>query len=284
MFDKIDKIGKSIIQHGPNNDRVYLMKLHPKDVDRIINGLYDLVILKRYSKIFAKVPEWALDVFLNAGYKIEASIPEFYSGMIKCYFLSQFFSAKRSFLSKKNKKEIEDIIGLSSNYFSASPVSIPKDYTIKELGEDHAKALSRLYKNVFKVYPFPIFKEKYLIETMNQNIRYFGVFENEKLIAASSAEMDQEGQNAEMTDFATDPKYQGQNLSYFLLQEMERKIVDSGIQTAFTLARAHSHGMNKTFGRSEYLFGGTLVNNTNIGESIESMNVWYKPLKQLSSK
>jgi putative beta-lysine N-acetyltransferase len=279
MFDKIDKIGKSIIQHGPNNDRVYLMKLFPQDVERIIDDLYDLAILKRYSKIFVKVPEWALDVFQDNNYKIEASIPEFYSRTTKCYFLSQFFSAKRSFLSKKDKKEIDSIIELSSNYFSASEIPSPKDYHIKELSEHNVKSLAQLYKAVFKVYPFPIFKEKYLLETMNKNVRYFGVFEGDKLIAASSAEMDVEGQNAEMTDFATDPKYLGQNLSYFLLQAMESEMSNAGIHTAYTLARAHSHGMNKTFGRSEYLFGGTLINNTNIGQSIESMNVWYKPLK-----
>jgi hypothetical protein len=59
---------------------------------------------------------------------------------------------------------------------------------------------------------------------------------------------------------------------------MEQTIAASGIHMAYTIARAKSHGMNKTFGRSEYQFGGTLINNTNIGKSIESMNVWYKSL------
>ena len=31
MFDKIEKLDGSLIQHGPNNDRVYLMKLAGKD-------------------------------------------------------------------------------------------------------------------------------------------------------------------------------------------------------------------------------------------------------------
>jgi hypothetical protein len=48
------------------------------------------------------------------------------------------------------------------------------------------------------------------------------------------------------------------------------------IKTLYTIARATSHGMNKTFGRQGYIFAGTLINNTQIGESIESMNVWHK--------
>lgn len=278
MFDKIEKIGKSLIQHGPNNDRVYLLKLHPEDVDTIIDTLYSLTILKRYSKIFVKAPEWALKTFLDNNYKIEASVPNFYNNSTKCYFLAQFFNAKRSFLSKKDKKEIEDIIALSSLYFNASDIKLPDGYHISTLQTKDVKALAKLYKSVFNVYPFPIFKEKYLLETMKGHTTYFGVFSGNKLVAASSAEMDIEGQNAEMTDFATDPEHIGNNLSFYLLQFMEQTIAASGIHMAYTIARAKSHGMNKTFGRSEYQFGGTLINNTNIGKSIESMNVWYKSL------
>lgn len=278
MFDKTEKTGKSLIQHGPNNDRVYLLKLHPEDVSAIVDSLYSLTILKRYTKIFVKVPEWALDMFLDNNYKIEASIPNFYNYSTNCYFMSQFFSAKRSYLSKKDRKEIEDIIALSSNYFNASDIKLPDDYHISILQNKDVKALAKLYKSVFKAYPFAIFKEKYLLETMKGQTTYFGVFKGNKLVAASSAEMDMEGQNAEMTDFATDLEHIGRNLAYFLLQAMEQTVSESGIRMAYTIARAKSHGMNKTFGRSEYHFGGTLINNTNIGESIESMNVWYKSL------
>jgi putative beta-lysine N-acetyltransferase len=278
MFDKIDKIGKSVIQHGPNNDRVYLMKLHPDDAPAIVERLSDLAIMKRYSKIFAKIPEWALEAFLENNYKIEGSIPKFYQGKTKAYFVSLFFSAKRSFLSKKKKSEIESIVDLSSNFFNAAEFSIPEGYSISPLNTDHARMLAKLYKTVFKVYPFPIFKEKYLLKTMKSNVMYFGVFRHDKLVAASSAEMDHDGSNVEMTDFATDPQHLGRNLSYFLLLEMEQKMKSAGMKTLYTIARSHSHGMNKTFGRSEYIFGGTLVNNTQIGDSIESMNIWYKHL------
>lgn len=278
MFDKLDKIGKSKIQHGPNNDRVYLLKLHRNDLDSIIDDLYRLTILKRYSKIFAKIPEWALDKFLENNYKVEASIPGFYDGKTKVYFVSQFFNAKRSFVSKTTKQEIEGIIELSSNFFNVAELKLPDSYSIRPLTEEDAKPLSKLYKSVFNVYPFPIFKEKYLLKTMNSNVIYFGAFKGDKLAAASSAEMDLDSKNVEMTDFATAPKHLGKNLSYFLLKEMEVMMMKKGMKTLYTIARAGSHGMNKTFGRAEYKFGGTLLNNTQIGDKIESMNVWYKQI------
>jgi hypothetical protein len=48
------------------------------------------------------------------------------------------------------------------------------------------------------------------------------------------------------------------------------------MKTLYTIARSHSAGMNITFAKKGYLFGGTLINNTDISGKIESMNVWYK--------
>jgi putative beta-lysine N-acetyltransferase len=98
------------------------------------------------------------------------------------------------------------------------------------------------------------------------------------LIALSSAEMDLSGSNVEMTDFATLPGERGRGLARFLLQEMERAMRKRKMRTAYTIARAVSPGMNITFSRMGYRYSGTLVNNTHISGSIESMNIWYKSL------
>jgi len=278
MFDKIETISQSTIQHGPYNDRVYLMELHPKDTGKIIETLTDLVILKRYSKIFAKVPEKVLDLFLDQEFKLEASIPDYYGKGVAACFVSQFFTAKRSYLSKKKRKEIEKIKALSTAESVKSDVPLPEGYTLKALTVRYAKALADHYQKVFEVYPFPIFDESYIRQTMKRNIKYFGFFSGDQLVASSSAEMDKKHHSVEMTDFATHPNHLGKNLSYLLLVEMEKQMKHLGIKTCYTIARAHSYGMNKTFGRAEYKLGGTLVNNTLIGASIESMNVWYKSL------
>ena len=279
MFDKIERIGKSLVQHGPNNDRVYLMKLYHKDIPSILGQLHDLVVAKRYTKIFAKIPDWALDDFLEEDYKIEASIPGLYSGESRGYFLAKFYGAKRSFIPRKEQKLIESVKEMAQKAGNLEPFLLPEKYHIRPLTTEDIPALARLYKSIFPRYPFPITKKVYLEETMKSDVKYYGVFHRKKLVAASSAELDMSVFNAEMTDFATDQSHLGCNLSYFLLQYMDADMAKIGLKTLYTIARAGSHGMNKTFGRLHYRFGGTLINNTLIGESIESMNIWYKNLK-----
>ncbi|MBX2913278.1 MAG: putative beta-lysine N-acetyltransferase [Cyclobacteriaceae bacterium] len=277
MFDKIEKLDGSLIQHGPNNDRVYLMKLAGKDAPGIIDKLHDLSLMKKYTKIFAKVPEGVVEDFIENDFKKEATIPKFFKGREPAHFVSRFMGAARSFLSPSKKEKIRKNIAVALTKKDQGDLDKP-DADFRALGAEDAEALAGLYEKAFKVYPFPIFDERYLRKTMDENIDYFGAFVDDKLVAASSAEKDKENKNAEMTDFATLPKHRGKNLSYFLLKEMEGEMVSQGYKTLFTIARAESIGMNATFARTDYEFAGTLVNNTQIGESIESMNVWYKNL------
>ncbi|NIP49233.1 MAG: GNAT family N-acetyltransferase [Phycisphaerae bacterium] len=104
------------------------------------------------------------------------------------------------------------------------------------------------------------------------------MFNGDELVALSSAEVDFNGGNVEMTDFATLSDYRGQGLATFLLDRMEEDVRSGGIQTAYTIARAYSYGMNITFAKHGYQYAGTLVNNTQISGQLESMNVWHKHL------
>jgi hypothetical protein len=63
-----------------------------------------------------------------------------------------------------------------------------------------------------------------------------------------------------------------------LLASLEDELRERGILTAYTIARAISPGMNITFAKAGYTYGGRLHNNTHIAGTIESMNVWYKSL------
>ena len=138
--------------------------------------------------------------------------------------------------------------------------------------------MAALYREVFASYPFPIHDTAYLRQTMEDNVVYFGVWEGDKLIALSSAEMDVAAGNAEMTDFATLPTCRGRGVAQHLLQEMEVEMANRNIWSLYTIARAYSHGMNVTFAKNGYRYGGTLTHNTDIAGDLESMNVWYKQL------
>lgn len=97
-------------------------------------------------------------------------------------------------------------------------------------------------------------------------------------MAVASTEMHPEEGNVEMTDFATDIRHAGLNLAGNLLDWMESEMKDEGMKVAYTIARALSYPINITFARAGYTIGGTLLNNTNICGSFESMNVWFKTL------
>ena len=275
MFDRIEKIDNSLIQHGPNNDRIYVLKLAEEDCPTLIEKIHDLSILKRYTKIVAKVPDRLLSLFLQKQFKVEATIPGFFKTGETAHFVSLFLGASRSYISAAQKQSINDILVLAKSKLAKNGSAQIK-LNCRKLVSADVQTLVNLYRETFNVYPFPIFDTTYIENTMDKHIDYFGVFKNEQLIAAASAEKDLENHTAEMTDFATLPDYRGNNLSYHLLTEMEKEMMNQKIEKWFTIARAESIGMNVTFAKARYQFGGTLINNTLIGAGIESMNVWYK--------
>ncbi len=281
MTDKFDIIGKNtIIQHGDLNERIYLIKLDQQDIDDIIPQLNTLAREQNYSKIFCKVPTWAAPAFNADGYVMEAFIPGFYDGKEGVCFMSKFLNSDRLL-----GMEVDQLIAFSSLLLEFSgkdqlvtAATQADKYSVLRLREDQAEEIATVYKKVFKSYPFPINDPDYIRRTMNKNIRYYGIKERGRLIALASAEMDPERKNVEMTDFATLPAARGKRLSLKLLKSMEVEMKEAGMITLYTIARLNSFPMNKTFLSCGYSYSGTLINNTNIAGSIESMNVLYKHL------
>ncbi len=119
---------------------------------------------------------------------------------------------------------------------------------------------------------------------MDENFIYFGIQKNDEIVALSSSDICIDYQNAEMTDFATLPEYQGRGFALYLLYKMECEMIKRSIKVAYTISRAMSSGINIIFAKMGYKYGGTLYNNTNISvdkmtpRKFESMNVWYKYL------
>ena len=279
MFDTTETFSKSLIQHGPNNDRIYLMKLHPdEDVDSLIDQLEELAASKGYSKIIAKLPESAGHYFMERNFELEARVPNLFMGTEDGFFYGKFRDPERGTLAKSERKLMAEVKEVAKGSSEVSEGALPGDIKITKLSKADVPALVALYKEVFKVYPFPVFEETYLAEAMETHAEYYGAWHKGHLIAACSAEMDFDALNAEMTDFAALPAHRGQNLSYFLLQKMMSQTAEEGIKTVYSMARANSFGMNKNFERSGFHFGGVLVNNTFIGETIESLNIWYRGL------
>ncbi|MFP4379195.1 MAG: putative beta-lysine N-acetyltransferase [Candidatus Sumerlaeia bacterium] len=274
-LDEIDKIGDSLVQHGKSSDRVYLMKLHRNDALHIADKLKALAEEKGYSKIFAKIPEMYSEPFLAHGYEIEAHIPRFYDGRDSALFVGKFLTEER------RSCEGEDIAGPIEAAIAKRETReypLPEGFSMRPIETEDVEDAALVYREVFQTYPFPIHDPDYLLETMESHVIYFGVYQDDRLVALASAETDEEHQNAEMTDFATLPDYRGQGLAASLLHHMHKVMAEKDYKTLYTIARARSFGMNITFGRLGYIFSGTLKCNTQISGDLESMNVWYMHL------
>ncbi len=277
-MDTTETIGNSIIQHGPYNDRVYLMKLAESDFPAIIEHIERLAAGKRYSKIFVKAPRFAKDNFERAGYRTEACAPTFYRGEEPAYFMSRFLSAEREKTSDESRRA--EVLQVCDRINPLEPASsqAADAYTIDLCTPADAEDMAALYRTVFDSYPFPIFDPEYLRASMAKHVVFFCARTEGRLAALSSAEIDSDARVAEVTDFATLPAHRGKGLATALLARMEQELRQRKIDASYTIARAASFGMNTVFAKHEYCYGGTLINNTNIGGAIESMNVWHKKL------
>lgn len=278
-MDCITRLGNSVVHHGKNNNRVYLIKLAAEDFPQIIDELYQLAKINQYTKIIAKVPQWAKRKFQENGYRVEATVAGFYKGQGTAYFLTLYLDKKREIQKDAGKAEAIIKYAQKISTLMAQP-DLPAGFRFKLLAPENTPDMAEIYKKVFLSYPFPVFSPEYLEQTMKENIVYLGIWHRKKLVALSSCEMDIEQQNAEMTDFATLPEYRGKGLASFLLSQMHLSMKHRDILTVYTIARGISYGMNITFAKQGYTFGGRLINNTDISGSIESMNVWYLSLKK----
>ena len=282
MADTIEKIGRSIVQHGPYNRRVYLMKLHDQDAHRILPAIDRLAHDNHYEKILAKVPWGSKPAYEKQGYVQEAVIPRYFKTREHAVFMCKYLSSRRRQIT--HQQRIKHILSLAKQKKQRPNKKKGAQFPDTRIcrPEDGVK-MSRVFKSVFETYPFPIFDAEYLATVMKKKqARYFCIENHRQINAIAASEIDPDHKGVEMTDFATLPEYRGQGFAGCILEAMEQEMAGQGMITAFSIARALSPGMNMLFARKGYTFGGTLLNNTNISGRIESMNVWHKPLKYSS--
>ncbi|MBW2514549.1 MAG: putative beta-lysine N-acetyltransferase, partial [Deltaproteobacteria bacterium] len=218
MSDEIEKIGRSMVQHGPYNKRVYLMKLHSRDVLRILPTIDRLAHDNHYEKILAKVPWGSKSAYEKQGYVQEAVIPKYFKNQEHAVFMCKYLSSRRRRIAHPRK--IRDILSLAKQ---------KKQHPYKKNDTQclHTRAcrpedgveMSRVFKTVFKTYPFPIFDADYLSTVMEKKqVRYFCIENHRQISAIAASEIDIDHKGVEMTDFATLPEFRGQGFAGCLLE------------------------------------------------------------------
>lgn len=279
--DTVATLGKSRIHHGPHNDRIFLAHLDLDDLPEITDWLEELAEDRGYSRIFARVPAQARDHFVSCGYTPAAYLPRLFRGEIDGYYMANYLDAPRV-----DQERIDDVLAVarakaeaSAREGAADPMLEP-GFTCVPATPADAPAIAAIYREIFETYPVPIHDPAYLARKMQETLRCFCIrtSDSDRIVAVASAETNLDEQFAEMTGFATLPEYQGHGFASYLLREVERDIHSLGIKTAFAIARGSSYPANITFARAGYKYAGTLAASVNICGSLETMNVWYRPL------
>lgn len=235
MRDHIERFGASLLQHGPHNDRVYLMHLNTEDLPAVIDRMADLAETAGHGKIFAKVPLPQIQDFVNRGYRTEALIPPRRTsnegGLV---FVSCFLRDERACPADRDR--IAACLDTAKNRERRpSPLGLPPGCTLETCAPGEARAIAGLYARVFKSYPFPIDDAAYLQEAMQGDTVYYGVRCGDEWIAAAAAEKDPGLGLVEMTDFAVLPEQRGRGLSLALLRRMEQDMAGTEIDLAYTI-------------------------------------------------
>jgi beta-lysine N6-acetyltransferase len=275
-YDTIMNLDGALIQHGTGNDRMYLMDLGKADAGSLVPKIVDLAEQNQYGKIFAKIPETVVDPFLEADFVIEARAERFFGGAEAGLFLGKYLDSSRN--DEPLREQYEKVLNTAFAKQSFKPVKTSGKKALRLCTPADAPTMAELYKQVFASYPFPIDDPDFIVASMADDTIYACIEEAGELVALASAECSFKAGHlyAEMTDFATLKHKRGNGYALSLLAFLERTVQAKGIKTVYTIARAASAGMNVTFAKSGYEFGGRLHNNTNIAGKIESMNVWYK--------
>jgi putative beta-lysine N-acetyltransferase len=283
VSDQVQKLGESTIQHGPFSDRVYALELSPSDMPEILDEIEGLAVDRAYGKLVAKARESDFGAFLARGYKVEARIPEFFDHEEPGLFVGKFLDAGRA--QEERPEKVTEVLMTAQlertmNQLKEEPEPLPlgtnQDMDFREAHPHDADAVAECYSSVFESYPFPIHDPAHIREAQAEGVRFFTVWDGGDLVAASSMEPGGAPGAVEMTDFATRPSHRGRGLATGLLGIMNLQAKASGLRVAYTIARALSFGMNITFARHAYQYAGTLIKNTQIAGSIDTMNVWFK--------
>jgi beta-lysine N6-acetyltransferase len=215
--------------------------------------------------------------WMSLGFSLEATVPYYFNGSdayLLCSYTSQ--SRRDSGETLKETELLQDVLNLPTSDYS--PLS--NQLIMRRAISSDAKQLSQLYRQIFTVYPTPLYEEEYLSSLLQEDSLFYIIVDKNDIVSAASAEIDYVYHNAELTDCATLPAYRKYGFMKHLLSALEAELKQRHIFCAYTIARALSFGMNAAFHQLGYIYTGRLTNNCYIYKSLEDMNVWVKDLSK----
>ncbi len=259
------------------NRRLQVLSYDAEDAEGFVAALIERAQRQRFTKVFLKARATDAEALIAAGMIYEATIRGYHNGEDAAVLALFLEATRREQPALGEQDEILSAVGATSR--RACAPSLPEGYRLSLAHSDDVAELAALYAKVFASYPYPIDDPGYLRETLESHVVYAIVRDGtERVVAAASGETVPALRNAEMTDFATLPDQRRRGLAQHLLTTLETEMGERGITNLYTIARARSFGMTKTFHACGYDLTGTLIQSCDIAGGFEDMHVWCKTL------
>jgi putative beta-lysine N-acetyltransferase len=244
-------------------------------MDEIIQTITRLGEQPHVEKVIVKARIESVESLMEKGFLLEAKVPGYFLGG-DGYFLCKYKNLDR-YNSGKWCEEDEILDGVWHKE-KLEQISLDQGLKMRMAERKDAPLLSKFYQSVFPIYPVPIEDPEYIIKQMNDDTIFMLIEDGGKIIAAASAEINNEYKNAEITDCATLPSMRKGGFMNHIIRNLENELVKRQVYCSYSIARALSFGMNAVLHNLHYTYKGRLKNNCYIFDKIEDMNVWYKDL------
>ncbi len=209
----------------------------------------------------------------SVGYTADGRMPGFYGGDVDCVVMGMATDPERNQLA--NRIEVARVDELLRNP-PAERVHPPVD-TRRATTADSV-AIAELMDATFAEYPTPSSDPAYVNDQIEQGTPFRVVESDDEIIACASADLVRQAQSAELTDCATRPDHRGRGYMQFILNDLMSDVRELGYPTVFTLARARIPGVNLAFQRLGFSLRGRMKQSCRIGDGIEDMNIWSRPI------
>lgn len=259
------------------NRRLKVFKHHCDSHLALTEKLIEVAKDHELSKIWLRAEAHDWMQYLESGFRLEAIDPHFFRGK-PAFHLAYFLETERTY-SAHWEGELAILRGALNKAASKTNNPSVTNFQDQEATINDIPQMVKLFKKVFTSYPTPITEPDYLKECMEDNTHFHLIFKDAELIACASAEIDWDNLNAEMTDCATHPDWNGQGLMTLILQKLEYEMHQQGLYSLYTIARSKSPGINNVFKKLGYAYGGQFINNCDICGQFEDMNLWSKKIE-----
>lgn len=263
----IDKTNKRVIVECPKTT----------NVAKITEKIAATCTQHNLTKSFVKVSEKHWQQWLLYGYTVEGFFTGYFNGET-AISMAKFFDIERASIKDvaAENKIITDII--NSVLKETEATSKQGEHNFRMAVDEDIPQLAELYAEVFASYPTPITDQQYIKKCMQNNTVFIVAEQQQQIISAASADINDDYKCVELTDCATKQQHRGQGLMSTLINKLETEMQTQNMKCLYTIARAQSFGMNAVFYKHNYHYGGRLIKNCDIFGQFEDMNIWSKVL------